>query len=542
MQTPNADTVFPCPLSPGYGIPARQAWLVLKVFLAYRLVLAVLLFTMLKVPSTPTLIEPDGRHLYLLSSEFYFGLSLLSAACVLGRVSSYSLHAQTLVISDIVILTLIMHACGGPASGMGILLAVSIAAGGLLIGGRCAMATAALGCLAVASEQIYAAAALGPAPLNWASATLLGASFLGIASLSYALAKRSEQILQLANRQQQTIANLEEISRYIIQHMQSGIILVDRMRVLQMANEAALRLLNLSVLPSRLADISPQLGAAFDAWLINAEHNFTLLKIADQAEIQIRFAIIPTQHDFFYMIIIEDIGLYSQRLQQGKLASLGQLTASIAHEIRNPLSAISHAGQLLSENAHFSAQDKRLTDIIQTHCQRVNGIIEDILRLSRRADSSRQKLRLFAWLKNYLYQFALEYSVGIDAFRLVQKSDSLHVLVDPSHLKQIMDNLCHNALKYGRPERGPILLRVTESKQTVCIDVIDHGPVIAEDHLRHLFEPFFTTSLNGTGLGLYISRELAELNQAKLSYHVASDRQNCFRLCLVNAEHAIIEI
>jgi len=542
MTANTPDTIYPCPLSKGYGIPARQAWLLLKVFLTYRIVLGGLFIFLFYTRLSPSLFGAHDRHLIILISQGYLTISILSGLCILGRITSYTVQSQLLILTDILILTLLMHACGGVDSGIGILLAVSIAAGGLLIGGRCAMFFAALASLAVLTEQFYTDYTLGFTATSYAYAGMLGASFFTIAFLSYILAQRSEQILLLADRQQQTISKLEELNQYIIQHMQSGIIIVNRNQSVQMANEAALRLVNSTVMPVILNDISEQLAAAFQIWLLDAEQNHALLQLPNHAEVHIRFMVLPTRHEFFYMIIVEDITLYNQRLQQSKLASLGQLTASIAHEIRNPLGAISHAGQLLSENPSLPAQDKRLIEIIETHCHRVNRIIEDILQLSRKSDSTREKILLKSWLENYLYNFSLEHSIKNETFKLSMSADSLSAFIDPNHLKQIMDNLCQNALKYGKPESGLIQLHAFVVRQSVYIDVIDNGPGIGREHIGHLFEPFFTTSASGTGLGLYISKGLAELNQANLSYHLTKDNRSCFRLCLLNAEHAIIEL
>ena len=270
--------------------------------------------------------------------------------------------------------------------------------------------------------------------------------------------------------------------------------------------------------------------------------SFALAPASKESEIQIRFMLLPTQQEIFHMIILEDIALYNQRLQQSKLASLGQLTASIAHEIRNPLGAISHAGQLLSENPELSKEDKRLTEIIQKHSLRVNQIIEDILQLSRRSASIRKKIDLALWLDDYLNNFILENGLEPSTFNTTIEHSPLIILVDPAHLKQILDNLCNNALKYGHPERSPIILSLSRQGQNPCLEVIDAGPGISPAHQSHLFEPFFTTSADGTGLGLYISRELAELNQAKLSYRFSETGRSCFTLCLPDAEQTIIEI
>jgi two-component system sensor histidine kinase PilS (NtrC family) len=542
MPPNTAETIFPCPFSKGYGIPAQQAWLLLKVFLGYRLILAGMFVALFYKDTDVSLLGAYNSQLFIYSSQSYLTLSIISGICIVWRLTSYATQAQLLIFTDILILTLIMHASGGIDSGMGTLLAVSIAAGGLLIGGRCAMLFAALASLAVLSEQIFANHTQSFHSTSYANAGMLGAAFFTIALLSYILAKRSEQISQLADQQQQTITKLEDLNKYIIQHLQSGIIITNKQQTVQMVNESALRLANLATLPVTLGDISAYLAEAFQIWLSDPEQNLVLLQLPNQSEIHGRFMPLPTGHDFFYMIILEDIALYNQQVQQSKLASLGRLTASIAHEIRNPLGAISHAGQLLAENPLLSAQDKRLTEIIQTHSDRVNLIIEDILGLSKRNESRREKIYLKPWLDNFIRNFSLEYSANADAFKLSHPVESLCAFIDPGHLRQIMDNLCRNALKYGKPETGQITLRAFTVQQAPCIEVLDNGSGISREQRSQLFEPFFTTSSSGTGLGLYISRELAELNQAKLSYYLTADNKSCFRLCLLNGEQTIIDI
>jgi two-component system sensor histidine kinase PilS (NtrC family) len=542
MSESSSATVYPCPFSKGYGIPAEQAWILLKVFLIYRFLLASLFLILFYGRIGPSLLGSYDSELYILSSQIYFLLTVLSGICILWRLTSYASQAQILIFTDIVTLTVIMHACGGIGSGMGILLAVSIASGGLMIGGRCAMLFASLGSLVILTEHVYSDYNGVLETTSYTYTGMMGAAYLAIALVSHIFAKRSEQILQLADQQKQTIFNLEELNQYIIHHLQSGIIIINQNQSIQMANEASLRLVNLTSVPGHLREISIPLSSAFQNWLRDPEQDLVLLQFYGQADIQIRFMSLPTRKEHYYMLILEDILLYNQRLQQNKLASLGRLTASIAHEIRNPLGAISHAGQLLLENAEISHEDHRLVEIIRTNSNRMNQIIEDILMLSRRSASRREKIQLCPWLDHYLKNFHLEHGVNIKVFKLDFPDDALNARIDPAHLKQIMDNLCQNALKYGNPEEGPIQLYCYKNQHMACIDVIDNGPAIRHEHIKHLFEPFFTTSATGTGLGLYISRELAELNQAKLSYYLTKNNRNCFRLLLTEAEHTIIEI
>ncbi|MGR9085539.1 MAG: sensor histidine kinase [Gammaproteobacteria bacterium] len=542
MPESTPETIYPCPFSKGYGIPAKQAWLLLKVFLIYRFLLASLLIILFYGHIGPSLLGSYNGDLYIRSCLSYLIITVLSGICIHWQLTSYMTQAQILILTDILILTLLMHACGGIVSGMGILLAVSIASSGLTIGGRCAMLFAAVASLAVLGEQVYSDLSGLMRATSYPYAGMMGLSYFAIALVSHVLAKRSEQILKLADLQQQTISNLEELNQYIIHHLHSGIIIVSQDQSIQMANDTSLRLINLPFAPKSLKNISKPLSQAFEKWLTDSEQDLILLQFGGQSDIQIRFMTLPTHQEYFYMLILEDILIYNQKLQQSKLASLGRLTASIAHEIRNPLGAISHAGQLLSENPELSAQDHRLAEIIRINSNRVNHIIEDVLKLSRRSASRKEKIRLLPWLENYLKNFTLELGLNDRTFQLIFQDASLTSWIDPGHLKQIMDNLCQNALKYGKPENGPIRVHCHMCLHSPCIELIDNGPGIEAEYVKHLFEPFFTTSTSGTGLGLFISRELAELNQAKLSYLLTRNKRNCFRLCFKDAEQTKIEI
>ncbi|CAG7856479.1 partial two-component system, NtrC family, sensor histidine kinase PilS, partial [biofilm metagenome] len=495
----------------------------------------------------PLSVGSTDNDLYKYASLIYLALTVVLGLAIFWRILNYGTLAQALIFTDIIMLTVLMFASGGVKSGVGILLAVSVAAGGLLVGGRCALVFASIASLSILAEEMYAIENLMSTRANYTYAGMLGASYFAIALLSLVLARRSEQILQLADRQQNTIIQLEELNQYIVQHLQSGIIIADNQQVIHVTNQSALRLVNLAVTPHKLKGISEKMVQAFEYWLHFGENNSTMLQVSPDLEIQCRFVALPTHQQDFYMIILEDTALYNQRLQQSKLASLGRLTASIAHEIRNPLGAISHAGQLLSESTNLSSQDLRLAKIIETNCGRVNQIIVDILNLSKRTDSSREKIDLAHWLGDYLTNFYIEQIDATGKFRLFMDDSSLTdsgigVFIDPGHLKQIMDNLCQNALRYGHPEQGLIDIKVKKTVHGPYVEVIDNGPGISQDNLKQLFEPFFTTSASGTGLGLFISRELAELNQAKLSYYLTSDNRSCFSLCLKDASMDTIEI
>jgi two-component system sensor histidine kinase PilS (NtrC family) len=542
MSDSQENIVYPCPFSKGYGISIQQAWQLLYIYFIYRFMLASSLGTLRVFKIGPSLLGKLDIGLYVNTIWTYALTTLLFGFFIIWRKFKYSTLAQLFIFSDIILLTFLMHASGGITSGLGMLLAVSVAAGGLLIGGRCALVFAAIASLFTLGEEYYADVNKLFDSTHYTYAGLLGAAYFAIALLSVVMARRSEQMLQVTGIQQQAIVELEELNRYIIQNMQSGIIIADENNVIQMMNSAALRLMDKSTTPVHLNELSDSMLLAFQQWLLIPEHDSAMLRLTNNQEIQCRFIALPINNNVFTMITLEDVALHHQRVQQSKLASLGRLTASIAHEIRNPLSSISHAGQLLSENQALSATDLRLTHIIQTNSVRVNRIIEDILSLSKRNDSAKEKINLIQWVNEYFDNFYIENTSNSDLFELCVFGDNLYGYIDPNHLKQIFDNLCQNALRYGLPDKGKIQINILDSSQGPCLEVVDNGNGISQEHLKQLFEPFFTTSNNGTGLGLYISKELAELNQAKLSYYLTDDNRSCFRLCLKNANITTIEI
>ncbi|MGH8455344.1 MAG: sensor histidine kinase, partial [Nevskiales bacterium] len=250
------------------------------------------------------------------------------------------------------------------------------------------------------------------------------------------------------------------------------------------------------------------------------------------------FSRLATQHDAPTLIFLEDAGRISEQAQQMKLAALGRLTASIAHEIRNPLGAISHASQLLSENLPTQAQDSRLLEIIHRHTARINSIVEEMLGLSRRGQSAPQTLSLRPWLE----QLAREYreskpgaAARIDCEMI---SPGAEIRADPGQLTQVLHNLWDNAASHSGVPVERLLIQLSADvwpeSGRVYLDIYDNGQGIAPQQAADIFEPFYTTTHRGTGLGLYIARELCECNHAKLNLVHGSTLGACFRIVFAN--------
>jgi two-component system, NtrC family, sensor histidine kinase PilS len=223
----------------------------------------------------------------------------------------------------------------------------------------------------------------------------------------------------------------------------------------------------------------------------------------------------------------------AERVQQGKLAALGRLSASIAHEIRNPVGAMSHAGQLLAESSRIGADERRLTDIIRNNSERVSTIINNVLQLSRREATKPSRLTLGDWLDDFLGEFCETMQVDLSQIVILQESRELEVSIDPSHLHQVVWNLCDNAIKYGEPRGGvniEIKLGRLSPSSRPFLEVADYGPGIEQQAVDRIFEPFFTGRKGGTGLGLFIARELCQLNRAILLYERRDGDGSLFRV------------
>ena len=536
------ETLRPCPFSTQYKISARQAWLLLRIFFIYRFTIACLFSGLFFFEVGPSFLGSADPYLYTLTTSTYLLVTVVQGICLVLKKPLYSIQAQLQIFTDFVGLTLILHGCGGIETGIGMLLAVSVAAAGLLVGGRCALGFAAMASVLILTEQVYSDMTDAFGRTAYTYAGMLGASFFTISLLALVLAERAEENAVIAARQSVDIANLQQLNEYVIQHLQSGIVVLDRQNHVRMMNGAALRLFNLSSQESTLEAISPDLNKHYFDWMLEASSDSTKINLGNGQDINVRFTRLGEKNGTFHMIFLEDRALSNQQVQQSKLASLGRLAASIAHEIRNPLGAISHASQLLAEAPSRSEEDQRLTEIIRNHTKRVNEIIENVLQISRRQPSQTENLELVSWFERFLLEFTSEHQLSTIPFKLKHETDQAHACVDSGHLKQILDNLCNNAMKYGDAGQGENSIEIFRKNNGFRIAVVDSGPGISEENIEKIFEPFFTTSNSGTGLGLYISRELAELNRASLEYEAISGGGSCFSLCLPDAKTTVIDI
>ncbi len=512
-------------------------WRVLGVLNLYRVLVPLVLVSLYSLGGGFGL-TVDSPRLFFSAAAFYLGFGLVSVFLVRRRLGSAYLQTILQATLDIVVLMLMLHACGGVASGLGLLLLVPVGSLAFLLPPQSALFLAAVTIMSVLAHTIWQQLS-GHVDLNaYATAGLLGVVLFTIAATASFVATSMRRSEDLVRQKDVDLADLAELSQYIVQHLRESLLVVDAADRIRLINESAAEILgDQHAVPGALAgEVSPRLLYSLATWRRSerADDAPSSFVAADGARlIQPHFAPLGGESPGPTLIFLEDTSLMAERVQQSKLAALGRLSASIAHEIRNPVGAMSHAGQLLAESASIGPDERRLTDIIRNNSERVSTIINNVLQLSRREATKPTRLMLGDWLEDFLDEFCETMQVPLTRIAVHEEAGDLEVRIDPSHLHQVVWNLCDNALKYGEA-REAINLEIRVSRlnpsNRPCLEVADRGPGIDAKAADRIFEPFFTGPNGGTGLGLFIARELCQLNRAVLLYEPRGGDGSIFRI------------
>lgn len=513
-----------------------------RVYVAYRSLLSIVLLIMLVNPSTRALVGSLSPGLYTTAALVYLATSIP----LVGSLSTRLNESQTLMLLvflvDIVAITLLADSSGGMTSGLPALLVITVAASAVLISNRkLAMLVAAVSVLAILLDTAWL---IMRDVLNIGSlfpAGLLGLLVFGVALMVQTIAHRLGRAEELARNRSSDLYNLQRLNEQIVQHMQTGILLVNNEGLVRVMNKSAIRLLT----PERqiteqqggqLEDYCVKLADQFKQWEHSGRHRATPFTVAEGGNPLIaNFQELQPRVNHESLVFVDDYTPVTQHAQSLKLNSLGRLTASIAHEIRNPLGAISHAAQLLQESPDLAPSDSRMADIIQHHSERVNQIVESVMQISRREPPKPEQLLLESWLS----AFVREYLNALNRpAEVIIDCDYKELLIefDPENLQRIFSNLLDNALRHSKQETGKetarIHIDVDSTLHQYQINMIDNGSGVAFADRAKLFEPFFTTMSEGSGMGLYLCKELCEINNADLDYRLTGKGESCFRISI----------
>ena len=513
-------------------------WRSLKLYNGYRLVIAILFFVTQSAIGDKAYWQDNYVSLVLA----YFIFSCISGLLTWLEKPSINYNLPTQIIIEIVFILLLMHMQQDGISNIGLLLIITIASASLISDGRYALFYASLATIGILLEQSYQLVSASKPMQNYTSAVILSLSCFATAWLAYSLAKRVQQSEWLAVQRGLDVKNMAQINALISHEMQDGVLVVDQSLQIKHHNIQAKRLLNLDFEdnePSNwqgksLQTLSPEISQMIRRWMyednvLNESSHANILKLSTLSrELRLRLLPVAENRHEGAVIFIEDWSQMQTQAHQVKLAALGRLTANIAHEIRNPLSAISHANQLLQEEEDNNPATTRMLQIIADNVQRLDQIIKDVLELNRRDRTNQELIQLENFMTDFYTQFCAVEKIPAHCFKLTLQNSNTMIAFDRRHLNQILWNLCKNGWRHSKNVENSLKLTVLTStkRQDVQIEITDDGKGIPESVRSHLFEPFFTTEKSGTGLGLYIARELADANGAVLQLKTPAKAAN----------------
>lgn len=527
---------------------SARHWKLLQYFNFYRvLIAATAVGIALFFGSLPPFGEQDPQ-LFLYASLTYLVITLFGIEITRSRVPDCETQVGVFGFVDIIFLTLLMYTSGGMVSGLGLLMMLSVTGASFILGRRMTVFIAAVATIAVLVEHSWewlrgSIISSGDLIEGFPQVGMLGIGLFAISALAHNLSQRLQSSEALAERRGVDLLNLANINEEIIQRMQMGVLVCNVNGHISMINKRTQAFLGMrgnEKTKPPLQQIAPELAETMKQWLENPNGQLRRPFRSKPGYMLLpRFVLLGKDQRSGILVFLNDTALLRQQAQQLKMAALARLTASIAHEIRNPLGAITNAAQLLAESGQQRGDDQRLVEIIEDHSRRMNVIIENITQLSRRDRVSQLRVSLHPWMQEFLQQFMGPNDLPPGSV-VFEGAENLTACVDPDQLYQVVVNLCTNALRHCPSyDGGAPLVRIqagTRGNGQPFIDVIDSGAGIAPEVVDNIFDPFFTTTPQGTGLGLYIARELCEGNGGQLDYIPDQQSGAHFRVTLAKAE------
>lgn len=499
--------------------PARIRWRALVLLAIYHLALGTALVIIGERPGFREAVNVDPE-LFATVARIILFISPVLVTLSLVRRPTFYVQVHGILLFDVVLLTWLMHAAGGAGSGFGLLLAISLAIGVLLTTGKTPFLFAALASSAVIIEQIYAFST-DQAPLgSFLHAGLLGIAFFSIGFLDFVLSRRLQATEQIIQRQELDLENLNAINEFVIGLLDLGVVVVDAEDRVKTLNQTAKHWFGVSdVFPSQtVATLDQGLGEVFSRWRRQPMF-FTdpdpMLEVSGR-ELGIEFIALGEPSHQGALILVRDMDRVRAEAHRVKLAAIGQMSAGIAHELRNPLSAISQGAQLLHESETLQSQDRQIANMLIRNSHRLNGVVENVLSLSQKRDPARKTIPLCSFVDKVTEQMSAT-PLTAKARITTHCRNNAQALMDPKHLEEVLNILVENAIRHAQPGTDPeVTIEVdlnTDGKPV--IDVRDNGPGIMPEIARKIFDPFFSTSI-GTGLGLFLARQFCDANRASL--------------------------
>ena len=533
-----ASSLAPTSASSDALAPPLADWFSLRLFGQYRMVMLVALAAVYHISNDQRTLGTRDPSLFEAALLGYAGVAL---ACLVGirwRHPGAQTQSHLQSYADIVFVVLLSYASGGVQSGLlGPWLLVNMALLSHFNPLRHALLFAAIATLTVLVGELVAISRIGTRAADLERTALLGSLLFAVAWLM------SVPVRQLAARRMSAtteeragldVRQIAELNEEIVRELGSGVVVTDAARQVLLVNDTARTLLaaEFGALPRPLSALSDSLHASVREAMRSSTGEVRPFTIESTGQ-SVLPSYVPLSNGGL-LIRLDDQAHIRQQLQQLKLASLGRLSASIAHEIRNPLGAISHAVQLIEESATLEPPDAELLAVARRHTLRIDRIVNDVLQLSNRRRVRPGVIDLGRSVHDFCERFRDENALT-EASLTCTATVELHAVFDHENLDQVLWNLCTNARRHNEGRDVTINIACLDtSPESVAIEVRDDGAGISDLDREHLFEPFYSTHHGGSGLGLYIISELCELNRATIEC-VRAEHGACFRLSLPRA-------
>jgi two-component system sensor histidine kinase PilS (NtrC family) len=517
-----------------------EDWRILRALGLYRLLLDSLLLILFETNIGKDLFAQIAPTWFRITCIVYALAALMLLVPIQRRQPRIEIQAPLHCAVDVAAIISLLYAAGGLGSRLGILLITPVVGCAMVLQRRWAMLLPFSAMAVLFTEEVVRASP-HYSTSDLSGTILLGLILLGSTFGANTVAQRARQSEALAARVGSEFDSLSQLNQRIIENLATGVLVVDEQSRAHLLNDAARQQLG-----ARRNDAAIELSAVFPAldrvlqeWRVNPHlEPAPVVPRGGQPELLPRILRLNPAGTGSTLILLDETARLREQAQQMKLAALGRLSASIAHEIRNPLSAIHQAAQLLGESEQVAAADHKLVSIIERHTARIDKIINDVLNLSRRREAAPLSIELGKWLQRAVDTYSEGHPERRPSFELLLHGETLRVRFDPGQLQQILFNLWDNSFEHSGRPASTVQVRLQSglvgTPGQPYLEVSDNGSGIPTEMLDRVFEPFFTTAHQGTGLGLYLARELCEYNQARLEY-LRRQTGACFRLIFAGA-------
>ncbi|MGZ8257333.1 MAG: sensor histidine kinase, partial [Gallionella sp.] len=490
-------------------------WRSLRYYNFYRLIQAALFVLLGSAFGNKLSLNPEQLLLFFSAAVVYLASVLLSFIFLRLDRHRFIWQLSWQVGGDILAVSLFSYLNGGIQSNIGLLLLVSLTVAGMVSRGTTTWLFAALASLATLFVHTFGVLYGNADEAKFVQVGLLCMAYFAVAWMAQSLAKYAVDSQQLAARRGLDLVSLSQASQMVMRDMQDGVLVIDAQGVIVQMNPNAVRLLqNNAASGARLSEVFPMLFGQYALWKYSGQVSNDTLQLDLGVQVRLRLVAVERDAEHGVVIFLEDMQRVQAQAQQIKLAALGRLTANIAHEVRNPLSAISYATELLQEDA-LSPTQQRLLQMVLDNTQRINQIVTEVMQLNRRDRARREDIKLADFLRALVDEFNLAEHL-CEGIVQVEVGTALQIQFDRGQLRQVVWNLMLNGLRHGHAQPSSLLLRAESSEAGARLFIEDDGAGVPLAHQAKLFEPFFTTAEQGTGLGLYIAKELCAANGAVL--------------------------